>query len=339
MVFYQCPFHPNNIYYTKDDLVTHCKINHVICDICPSSMCFDKDALEAHYRRRHPKSPPPKVQPAATSSPTPAYKPEFEQVEPGDGDKAKTQPQQQQTDQQAPVSESNVHPDRDPVGRYICNLCKQTCGTLADFKLHLNIHRKVLCKFCFRKFLNTSSLTKHVDEVHKDSQVPQYHCKIESCKEQFRTQKESFRHLRLKHRDLFKYRCKKCKDSFHTVEELFRHGKLHDTHHLPFEAKWRCSRCGEVFDNLNQLMEHTRTHTQNWRFSSISELTIHGREFHNTREHSCYWCTRYFVTPELLLQHRNKEHTFECRVGVPRAGNFLTPPSKSPGFSRNDLQC
>ena len=46
------------------------------------------------------------------------------------------------------------------------------------------------------------------------------------------------------------------------------------------------------FDNLNQLMEHTRIHTENtyecdecnWRFTLISELTIHGREFHDTRE-------------------------------------------------------
>ena len=46
----------------------------------------------------------------------------------------------------------------------------------------------------------------------------------------------------------------------------------------------------------------------------ISELTIHGRGFHNTREHACHWCTRYFQTPELLLQHRNREHNFECSM-------------------------
>ena len=44
----------------------------------------------------------------------------------------------------------------------------------------------------------------------------------------------------------------------------------------------------------------------------ISELTIHRCEFHDTREHACHWCTRYFQTPELLLQHRNRQHNFEC---------------------------
>ena len=69
-------------------------------------------------------------------------------------------------------------------------------------------------------------------------------------------------------------------------------------------------------------MEHMRIHTENsyecdecnWRFTLISELTIHGREFHGTREHACYWCMRYFQTLELLLQHRNREHNFECSM-------------------------
>ena len=193
---------------------------------------------------------------------------------------------------------------------------------MANFRLHLNIHCKVSCKFCYRKFLNVSSMDEHVKEVHKVSRLPQYHCKLESCTERFGTQIESFRHLRNKHRSLLRYSCKKCKDSFFTVEELFRHHKIHNKNHLPFEAKWSCNRCREILDNLTQLMEHTRIHTENsfecdecnWRFTLISELTIHGREFHDTREHACHWCTRYFQTPELLLQHRNREHNFECSM-------------------------
>ena len=264
-------------------------------------------------------SPPPKVQPAATSSQNPADEPESEQVEPSQEDQAKTQPQ---PDQPTPTIQVNVRPVRGPTGKYTCNLCKKSFGTMANFRLHLNIHCKVSCKFCYRKFLNVSSMDEHVKEVHKVSKLPQYHCKLESCTEWFGTQIESFRHLRNEHRSLLRYRCKKCKDSFFTVEELFRHHKIHDKNHLPFEAKWSCSRCGEIFDNLTRLMEHTRIHTENsyecdecnWRFILISELTIHGCEFHDTREHACYWCTRYFQTPQLLLQHRNREHNFECSM-------------------------
>ena len=320
MAAYQCPFDPNIIFYTKDALVLHCKQNHILCKLC-DTMSVNQASLEEHYRKRHPKSPPPKVQLPATSSPNPADEPESEQVEPSQEDQAKTQPQPQ-PDQPNPAIQVNIHPVRGPTGKYTCNLCKKSFGTMANFRLHLNIHRKVSCKFCYRKFLNVSSMDEHVKNVHKVSKLPQYHCKLESCTEQFGTQIESFRHLRNEHRSLLRYRCKKCKDSFFTVEELFRHHKIHDKNHLPFEAKWSCSRCREIFSNLTQLMEHTRIHTENsyecdecnWRFTLISELTIHGREFHDTREHACHWCTRYFQTLELLLQHRNREHNFECSM-------------------------
>ena len=316
MTAYQCLFDPNLIFYTKDDLVLHCKQNHVVCNIC-DTMSINQTSLEDHFRRKHPKSPPPKVQPVATSSPIPEDEPESEQVETSQEEQLKSQP-----DQPTPAIQANVCPVCRPTGRYICDLCKKSFGTLANFRLHFNVHRKVPCKFCFRKFLNASSMEEHVKETQKASKLPQYHCKQDGCTKQFGTQIESFRHLRSEHRNLFKYRCKKCKNSFSTVQELFRHHKLHDKNHLPFEARWSCSRCGEIFDNLNQLMEHTRIHTENtyecdecnWRFTLISELTIHGREFHDTREHDCYWCTRYFQTPELLLQHRNREHNFECSM-------------------------
>ena len=320
MAAYQCLFDPNIIFYTKDYLVLHCKQNHVLCKLC-DTMSVNQASLEEHYRKRHPKSPPPKVQPAATSSPNPADEPESEQVEPSQEDQAKTQ-LQPQPDQPTLAIQANICPVCGPTGKYNCNLSKKSFGTIANFRLHLNIHRKVSCKFCYRKFLNVSSMDEHVKEVHKVSRLPQYHCKLESCTKWFGTQIESFRHLRNEHRSLLRYRCKKCKDSFFTVEELFRHHKIHDKNRLPFEAKWSCSRCREIFDNLTELMEHTRIHTENsyecdecnWRFTLISELTIHGREFHDTREHACHWCTRYFQTPELLLQHGNREHNFECSM-------------------------
>ena len=101
MAAYQCPFDPNIIFYTKDDLVLHCKQNHVLCKLC-DTMSVNQASLEEHYRRRHPKSLPPKVQPAATSSPDPADKPESEQVEPSQEDQAKTQ-LQPQPDQPTPA--------------------------------------------------------------------------------------------------------------------------------------------------------------------------------------------------------------------------------------------
>ena len=112
-------------------------------------MSANQVSLEEHYRRRHPKSPPPKVQPAATSSPNPADKPESEQVEPSQEDQAKTQPQPQPY-QPTLAIQANVHPFCGPTGKYTCNLCKKSIGTMANFRLHLNIHRNVSCKFFYR---------------------------------------------------------------------------------------------------------------------------------------------------------------------------------------------
>ena len=141
-------------------------------------MSVDQTSLEEHYRKRHPKSPPPKVQLAATSSPIPADEPESEQVEPSQEDQAKTQTQPQ-PDQPTPAIQENVRPVCGPTGKYNCNLCKKSFGTLANFRLHLSVHHKVSCKFCYRKFLNASSIEEHIQEVHKDSKSLQYHCKVE----------------------------------------------------------------------------------------------------------------------------------------------------------------
>ena len=89
MAAYQCPFDQNIIFYTKDDLVLHCKQNTVLCKLC-DTMSVNQTSLEEHYRKRHPKSPPPKVQPAATSNPSPADEPESEQVEPSQNTTATT---------------------------------------------------------------------------------------------------------------------------------------------------------------------------------------------------------------------------------------------------------
>ena len=317
---YQCPFHPNFIFYTMDALVRHCKKKHELCNQC-NTMANNRTALELHFRKHHPKSPVPKAQPVATSSPIPGDEPEIEQVEPSEDKQAKQQPQPQQAQQPTLASMENIHPVWDPISnQYVCSMCRNVCGTQASFRLHLNVHRKVSCIFCYRKFLNASAMEQHIKEAHTDSKVPQFHCKLEGCKEWFRTQVESFRHLRSTHKTKFVYRCKHCADCFLTVKELFRHKKVHNPHQLDYDAKWRCSICGETFDNLDQLMNHTRIHPENsyacdectWKFSIVSELSIHGHDIHDTRKHSCYWCTRYFRMPELLLQHRNDNHNFEC---------------------------
>ena len=313
MTAYQCPFDPNLIFYTKDDLVLHFKQNHVICNIC-DTMSINQTSLEDHFRRKHPKSPPPKVQPVATSSPIPEDEPESEQVETSQKE-PKTQP-----DQPTLAIQANVPPFAD-----------QPADTFVTYVRNHLVHWQIsgytlmYTARCHVNFVSESSsmpssMEEHVKETHKASKLPQYHCKQDGCTKWFGTQIESFRHLRSEHRNLFKYRCKKCKNSFSTVQELFRHHKLHDKNHLPFEAKWSCSRCGEIFHNLNQLMEHTRIHTENtykcdecnWRFTLISE-------FQNPMDkgptglvsgtvHQCKFCEKVCTSESSLTNHINNIH-------------------------------
>ena len=226
LVSYQCPYHPNKVFYTKESLIFHCQKVHVLCDLC-EIMLFDDAALENHYRRKHLKSPPQKLVPAepmAASSPIPADKPEEEQLEPDEGDQAK----QDLPEPKPAVSKVTDRPVHDPVGRYICSICKVVCDTLISYKIHLVQHRKVPCKYCHRKFINTDSLEVHVAEMHRNKKQPQYKCKASDCDKCFTTHVESLAHLRFNHRSQFKFRCKRCMDCFTNLEDLFYHGAVHD---------------------------------------------------------------------------------------------------------------
>ena len=74
-----------------------------MCD----TMAINQTSLEDHFGRKYPKSPPPKVQPVATSSPIPEDEPKSEQVETSQEDEPKTQP-----DQPTLAIQVNVHPVR-----------------------------------------------------------------------------------------------------------------------------------------------------------------------------------------------------------------------------------
>ena len=315
---YQCPYHPNRIFYTKESLITHCKKVHVLCDLC-DTMWFDQAAHENHYSRRHPRSPTPKLVQAdltATASPITGDEADEEQLLPGKDDIAVVEP----VVQRAVASKAADHPDRNSVGRYICSFCKVVCDTEANYKLHLNQHKKVLCKFYHRKFLGSDGMEEHVAVMHHDKKQPQYRCKVSDCKERFATHVESLEHLRRNHRSQFRFRCRSCMESFTNLEELFSHGIAHEERHLPIQGVWLCSICAEKFNNLHRLMEHMGTHAENsyqcdecnCKFSLVSELTIHSCDVHATRKFACYFCPEYFSTGDESWKHRKDKHWFVC---------------------------
>ena len=99
-----------------------------MCD----TMSINQTSLEDHFRRKHPRSPPPKVQPVATSSPIPEDELESEQVEMSQEDQPKTQP-----DQPTPAIQANICPVCGPTGKYICDLYKNIIWYIGKFQVTL----------------------------------------------------------------------------------------------------------------------------------------------------------------------------------------------------------
>ena len=55
-VFYDCIFCPNTVFYTIKDLLSHCKSNHFVCQLCDSAH-KDQDSLKQHMVINHPEQP------------------------------------------------------------------------------------------------------------------------------------------------------------------------------------------------------------------------------------------------------------------------------------------
>ena len=64
MTAYQCPFDPNLIFYTKDDLVLHCKQNHIVCKLCDTLLTklllktISGEDIPNHHHQRCNQEPP-----------------------------------------------------------------------------------------------------------------------------------------------------------------------------------------------------------------------------------------------------------------------------------------
>ena len=215
---------------------------------------------------------------------------------------------------------------------FVCGKCNMYCQTAASFKIHLATHKKTPCPFCPQKFFNAASRNKHIDLKHSNRRNRKLNCRLApACTETFNNMKELGIHSRQVHREAYPFRCnyKDCFDCYGTIDGLVKHGKTHgkeswDETHTPEDKKdwYKCSLCTETFDSLAQLLSHTQVHEENkykcdecdWHFYLIPGLTLHGRDCHNTRYHTCMWCVEYFDSADKLHMHIRSKHHFECSI-------------------------
>ena len=288
-----CDFCVDLTFYVLDDLVQHCKENHVICYICDTY--FRNDDILTQHNEIHHQS----IQPPPQPAPTPQEAPTAEAEEETTGEVPSTSQQSGHT----------------------CGICGAHFSTVDSFRAHLSTHKEIKCTFCPRQFYNIVEFNGHIRSDHP-SQTEDASCIIAGCHRNFLSWKDMWLHVRAYHHREMPFRCSldDCFLCFASIEALIRHGDCHGKESWKSEARrYCCSRCNEVFDMYIQVKVHTQMHEENtykcdeceWYFSSISELALHGRDCHDTRHISCRSCPFYCDTAEDLVKHVKQHHYFE----------------------------
>ena len=150
-----------------------------------------------------------------------------------------------------------------------CKTCGKECATSKEFKEHQLRHKKLKsslelirkrskvvtrdgyklsCKYCSKKFLKPSQVTRH-ERIHTG--VRPYKC--QECGKAF-TQKQSLESHSLKHTGQRPYACSFCSMKFSQRGNLRAHiGRVHN---IEDEDKYKCSHCTCSFKKLGSLNAH-----------------------------------------------------------------------------------
>ena len=323
-VNYWCEYFTDLDFYVMDDLVQHCKENHVMCFICETYFRNDGD-LQAHKDTHHQPIQPPQLAPQQPTSATQEVQPAPTAKSPQGADSPEGEPD-------TPGDSSAAVPSTSQQSSFVCGICRTRCTTSDSFRIHLAMHKKTKCTFCPKKFYNVAELNSHVRSDHP-SQKEDVKCIVLNCFRVFVSWKEMWIHVRACHCCDMPFRCSEsdCFVCFKTIEGLMRHGECHDKRSWDSETKcYHCSLCSEVFDTFIQVKVHGQTHPENkykcdecdYHFHSISELSLHGRDCHDSRHTACRSCPYYCDTAEDLAKHVRQHHYSECAICF---DSFSTP--------------
>lgn len=210
---------------------------------------------------------------------------------------------------------------------YFCD-----CGELFHSKKRLFWHAEThgkpkACRFCSRKFMHLSSLTRHIRRMHDQSFLPKVErenrenvsCPV--CKQTFlRTSLAS--HLQT-HSGKKPYSCDICNKNFTTKWNLNAHRWIHMSRKL---KPHKCKLCNAAFVHLTDLQAHERSHSKTRPFSCnhcgkqfIHQYNCirHVREHEQEKRFTCEVCKKTFHRSYYLSEHL-KIHTgfkpFSCHI-------------------------
>ena len=282
-VFYDCVFCPSAVFYTLQDLLSHCKENHFVCHQC-DSVHNDQNSLKHHMVTEHPE------QPAQAGLGGGAHK----------GFVCGRCSMYYST---AATFKIHIATHK----KTPCPFCPQKFYDAASRNKHVSAKhsdrrdRKLNCRLapdCNETFNNMKELGIHSRQAHRD--MYPFRCNYKDCFDCYRMIDALVQHSRTHGKETWDV-----------------------THHTEDKKDWyKCSLCPEIFDQVAQLLSHTQVHEQNkykcdecdWRFYLIAGLTCHGQDCHDTRHHACTWCVEYFDNVDDLHTHIRHKHHFECTI-------------------------
>ncbi|KAI5634764.1 RE1-silencing transcription factor isoform X4 [Phthorimaea operculella] len=165
---------------------------------------------------------------------------------------------------------------------------------------HVNVlERKYTCTDCQKKFIDSTSLLRHIDSVHEVKPV----LACEYCPEKFTSISKLTRHVRT-HAGDRPYPCRYCEKSFTKSHHYTRHLRV---------------KHGDQPGSQDELMYHSAIHaTQNLtcplcqeKFEDVDAVTLHIKSHVTGMEFMCDFCELVFTSKEKLDQHIDNVHEDE----------------------------
>lgn len=165
-----------------------------------------------------------------------------------------------------------------------CDICKKKFKTKGDVRLHIPTHDETghMCDICGQFYPSEHSLVRHRRVRHIN--VYNFRCPV--CKLKLISQENLDNHIRENHNPEAPITCEECGLTFKRRDYLNRHEKRM---HKKIEKPHLCSLCGKSFICMNTYRIHYLTHTK-------------------IRPYVCNVCGSTFSQRSAMMLHWKKKH-------------------------------
>ncbi|XP_048002517.1 zinc finger protein ZFP2-like [Leguminivora glycinivorella] len=186
-----------------------------------------------------------------------------------------------------------------------CSQCGETCASADDLILHAHTRHGVhlyTCDKCTKSFTSKTSLTTHIDRVHRLLRPPKadysdggrrsqpdwlhWASVCEHCGKRLSCLATLKIHMN-KHTGERPYKCALCPKAYMTPYGLNNHQAFHTG-----VRKWQCPECPATFMHQSSVYQHRKIHT-------------------GERSHQCTICEKYFTQSGSLYTHVKYVHMKE----------------------------